>query len=42
MLAVVRGEINMIELILKNKNLDLNAKDEYSGITAIWLACLYG
>ena len=42
MLAVARGEIQMIELILKNKNIDINAKDEYSGISSIWLACLYG
>jgi ankyrin repeat protein len=42
MTAVAKGRLDIINLMLKNKGLDLNAKDIYSGINAFWLACYFG
>ena len=32
----------MIQLLLKNVNLDLNVTDDLTGVNAFWLACFYG
>ena len=42
MIAVAVGNVKMVYLLLKNKSMDINAKDPDSGINAVWLACLYG
>lgn len=42
MTAVAKGEIQMVQLILKNKSVEINVKDPESGVNSFWLACLYG
>ena len=42
LLAVAKGSIEIIKLMLLNKDLDLNIRDSYSGANAFWLACYYG
>ena len=32
----------MLELMLRNKSMDINVCDNNSGVNAFWLACLYG
>ena len=41
MIAAAKGESDMMEAILRNKSTNINIRDEDSGITPIWLACLY-
>ena len=42
MSAVSKGKIMMLRELLKNKSVNIDAKDPYSGVSAFWLACLYG
>jgi len=41
MIAAAKGEEDMVITMLMNKALDIDIQDEDTGITAIWLACLY-
>ena len=41
MVASAVGSTEMIQLMLKNKNLDIEVKDK-SGINAFWIACFFG
>ena len=41
MIAVSIGDIEVVKVLLMNKNIDVNAQDSNSGVNAIWLACLY-
>lgn len=36
-----KGDIHALEIVLKNKNLDLNAENQ-SGVNAFWVACRFG
>jgi ankyrin repeat protein len=42
MFACAKGFIDIIKIMLTNKNIDINMRDPRSGVNAIWLACLYG
>ena len=42
MVAVAKGYVESIDLLLINKTIDINYKDNDSGVNAFWLACLYG
>lgn len=39
--SIISGHTKMVELILKNKSLDINITDE-TGTNSFWLACFYG
>jgi len=41
MIAAAKGEDDMVKTMLRNKSLNINIQDDVSGITPIWLACLY-
>lgn len=41
MVASAVGSTDFINLLLKNKNLNLEVKDK-TGINAFWVACFYG
>ena len=41
MIAVSKGRTELIEKILLNKTINVNATDPYSGVNAFWLSCLY-
>ena len=41
MIAVAIGNIDVVKVLLMNRSIDINAQDSESGISAIWLACLY-
>lgn len=42
MIAVAKGDVDMIKVMLMNQTLDINVIDLESGINSFWLACLYG
>ena len=42
MSAVAKGNLGLTQQLLKNKTIDINAKDPQSGVNSFWLACLYG
>ena len=40
-MAVAKGSLDMVKLLLINKGIDLNVIDDYSGVNSFWLACYY-
>jgi ankyrin repeat protein len=42
MTAATKGNLKMLDLMLRNKSLDIDVSDSNSGVNAFWLACLYG
>jgi hypothetical protein len=42
MLASVIGYMPVLELLLKNPEIDINRKDEETGCNSFWLASMYG
>ena len=42
MTASTKGNLKMLDLMLRNKSLDIDVSDSNSGVNAFWLACLYG
>ena len=42
MIAAMKGDSKIIELLLQNKTIDINICDPLTGINSFWLACLYG
>ena len=41
MIAVAKGNSEIIDLMLRNEKIDINQKDEF-GVNAFWIACFYG
>ena len=41
MTAVAKGSVEMLELILMNKSVNIDVTDPASRINSFWLACLY-
>jgi ankyrin repeat protein len=41
MFAAAKGSLEMINLVLMNKTVDIEVKNE-SGVNAFWIACNYG
>lgn len=41
MVAAAKGSLEMINLVLMNKTVDIEVKNE-SGVNAFWIACNYG
>ena len=41
MSAASKGSLEMLDLILTNRNIDIQIKNE-NGVNAFWIACLYG
>ena len=42
MIAASLGLVDCLKVILKNRNLDIDAVEETSGINSFWLAAFYG
>jgi ankyrin repeat protein len=42
MTAVAKGNLEIVQILLRNNSLDLNVKDSYTGVNSFWLACFYG
>ena len=42
MMAVCKGHIDMIDLIMQNPSVDVDKIDPKTGVNAFWLACLFG
>ena len=42
LLAVAKGSLEIIQMMILNKGLDLSVRDSYSGVNSFWLACYYG
>jgi hypothetical protein len=42
MSCVAKGKVSMLNIILKNKTVNINAQDPFTGVSSFWLACLYG
>jgi len=41
-LAAVKGNIEIIQLVLKNNSVDINCCDEKTGVNSFWLAAFFG
>ena len=42
LLAASKGNIECLEIILKNKTLDINTFDDQTGVNAFWISAFYG
>jgi ankyrin repeat protein len=42
MTCVAKGKVQMLNLMLQHKTVDIDSRDTNSRVTSFWLACLYG
>ena len=41
MLAVAKGYEEIVDVLIKNKSMDINMRDPMTGVNALWLASYY-
>ena len=41
-MAAAKGNVEILELMLKNKALDIQIKEHKTGLNAFWIACFFG